>query len=169
MEILEELTKLKGQVAQLESSIDRLIAQAVAENPAYRRQAAAQRNFERICSLTVPTEYFKGTKPTGILFADNVRKNVTTWKGVVTELLADCIQDERCKDALYELRGRAAGRTRSFIANTDEHMRSALNVAPYLFIETHYDTATLLHVVLDRILAPVGYDFSAIKVALKNE
>ena len=61
-------------------------------------------------------------------------------------MLKDCIQDSRRKAQILALRGVAGGRNRSFIAATDENMRSPEKIDDYIYLECHYDTETLLHV-----------------------
>ena len=74
--------------------------------------------------MQTPAAFFKGKKPTSITLSGNRRKIVRTWKQVAVELLKDCIQDSRRKAQILALRGVAGGRNRSFIAATDENMRS---------------------------------------------
>ena len=47
-------------------------------------------------------------------------------------------------------------------------MRSPLKIDRGLYMETHYDTETLLKIMLTRILEPVNYDYSGIRVVLRK-
>ena len=47
-------------------------------------------------------------------------------------------------------------------------MRSPLQIEENLFMETHYDTETLLNILTTRILSPIGYDYSAISVTVRT-
>lgn len=166
MDFLQELNKLKSQTTEFEATINKLIAYAKTQ---IEGNVAIAESYETPYKLNTPTVFFKGKKPTGIIFPNGVRKNVSTWKNLVKELLLDCVKNDERKNKLLALRGIVAGRNRVFVSNTDENMRSAIKVDNYLFVETHYDTETLLHIVLYRILAHADYDFSEIQVTLKNE
>lgn len=56
---------------------------------------------------------------------------------------------------------RAAGVLRRGDAKPAAHRRG-------LFLETHYDTETLLNILMNRILRPIGYDYSAIRVTVRE-
>ena len=47
-------------------------------------------------------------------------------------------------------------------------MRSPMLLGENLYLETHYDTETLLNILMIRILRPIGYDFSSILVTVRN-
>lgn len=166
MELLNTLMQMKAQLDEISATLDRLIAE---QRPAREGYGYAPRAFETTYNVNTDFAFFKGKKPTGITLPDGTRKNVSTWKQLVTELLRDCVSDERKKAVLLELRGRIAGRNRTLLAATDENMRSPVKLCNYLYVESHYDTETLLHVVLKKILDPAGYDYSRVTVALKND
>ena len=46
-------------------------------------------------------------------------------------------------------------------------MRSPLKLCDELYIETHYDTETLMKLLLE-ILDSISYDYNDIKVVIKN-
>ena len=48
-------------------------------------------------------------------------------------------------------------------------MRSPIKIDEALYVETHYDTETLLRILTTRILDEVGYDYSKIRIAVKTE
>ena len=48
-------------------------------------------------------------------------------------------------------------------------MRSPVQIDEALYVETHYDTETLLRILTTRILDEVGYDYSKIKIAVRVE
>ena len=169
METLRELTLLKTQVNEIAASIDRMIAHLMQESGTNTGCRASNEPYESVYSLTeTPTAFFKGKKPSSITLPGNQRKIVRTWKQVAVELLKDCIADPARKAQILALRGVAGGRNRSFIAATDENMRSPEKIDDYIYLECHYDTETLLHVILERILAHTDYDSSSVKIALAN-
>ena len=61
-----------------------------------------------------------------------------------------------------------SGKKRALLASSDEGMRSPLPIGGGLFLETHYDTETLLNILMNRILRPIGYDYSAIRVTVRE-
>ena len=169
---LQEMQKLKGDVAKMQAlvneisaRVDRGIAEAMAEET---HSAPEPFSFESIVSINLPLNDFKGKKPTGLFLPGRPRVNLGTWKQVAVELLKDCINDPDRKAKLYALRGTASGRNRVFVDAVPDTMRSPAEISRNLFVECHYDTATLLHVVLHILLKSVGYDYSQVNVALKN-
>lgn len=117
--------------------------------------------------LTAGASLFKGHKPTSVIIND-IRYDVRTWKHVVKEILTQCIATEKYKEALFDNAGKISGRKRYLLACSDEDMRSPLNICDNLYMETHYDTETLLNVLMNRILSPIGYDYSNIYVTIRN-
>ena len=76
--------------------------------------------------------------------------------------------DARYEQALQAQAGRVSGKKRALLASSDEGMRSPLPIGGGLFLETHYDTETLLNILMNRILRPIGYDYSAIRVTVRE-
>ena len=71
------------------------------------------------------------------------------------------------KEKLFALRNRILGRVRNRIAATNDNMRSPIEVCEDLYIESHYDTKMLLDLLI-QILNEIHYDYSKIKVTIKN-
>ena len=124
--------------------------------------------FETIFPLHSSTAMFKGKKPTGVLFGGSDRVDVGTWKKVFREILRRCNADPEKHVALMNLRGRISGRERILLSKEPDGMRSPLKVADNLYVETHYDTETLLRILMVRILDAVGYNYRHISVAIRN-
>jgi len=123
---------------------------------------------ELVLPLTVDPAIFKGKKPVGIIFNETERIDITTWKMVVKEILKRCNADPEKHVALMNLRGRASGRDRIFLANNLDNMRSPYMISENLYMETHYDTETLIRVLTSRILDAVGYDYRHVNVAIRG-
>ena len=68
-----------------------------------------------------------------------------------------------------DLRGKVQGRNRVLIGSETGKMRSPVQIDEALYVETHYDTETLLRILTTRILDEVGYDYSKIKIAVRVE
>ncbi len=81
---------------------------------------------------------------------------------------------KRCNDdagkhaALMALRSRVQGRSRLLLGSGADGMRSPIKIDRGLYMETHYDTESLLRIMKTRILDAVGYDYSGIQVAIRN-
>lgn len=125
------------------------------------------KSYEVLYPLTANAGIFKGQKPTGVIFGEE-RVSAGTWKKVFAEILAHCVKDVEKRNALMNLRGKISGRERVILAKESDQMRKAHKISENLYIETHYDTETLLRILLTRVLDPIGYDYSNIKVALRN-
>ena len=67
-----------------------------------------------------------------------------------------------------DLRGKVSGRNRVLLGKSAENMRSPVKIDDELYVETHYDTETLLRILTTRILDPVQYDYSRITITVRN-
>lgn len=124
--------------------------------------------YERIYSLGTPPNFFKGTRPTGIIFPDGTRKDATTWKMVFKCVLEYCIQDPDKYHGLMQLRGRIRGRERIFLDSEKGNMRSPVQIAPGLFAETHFDTETMIKTLTTSILKAVHFETWNIFVTIQK-
>ena len=90
---------------------------------------------------------------------------------VFKEILQRCNADPEKHVALMNLRGKISGRERVLLSNKPKPgtMRSPLQIDENLYVETHYDTETLLRILTTRILNPVDYDYSKISIAIRND
>ena len=125
-------------------------------------------NYETVYPITVNSAIFKGKKPTAVLFGDE-RIDVSKWKTVIAEIMKSCNEDSEKHVSLMNLRGKISGRERVILAKNDDKMRSPMKISENLYIETHYDTETLLRTIMTRILDVVEYDYSSVKVAVRNK
>ncbi|MCL1857958.1 MAG: hypothetical protein FWF92_01825 [Oscillospiraceae bacterium] len=124
-------------------------------------------NYETVYPITANAAIFKGKKPTAVIFGDE-RIDVGKWKTVVGEIMRRCNADSEKHVSLMNLRGKISGRERVILAKEEDKMRSPMKISENLYIETHYDTETLLRTIMTRILDMVDYDYSCIKVAVRN-
>ena len=93
--------------------------------------------------LTANPAIFKGEKPESILLPDGREIKTPTWKTAVLTIMQDC--------------------------NEDPVMHAPLEIGKDLYMESYYDTATLLYVLKNRVLDAIGYDYSGICVRLQPE
>jgi hypothetical protein len=124
-------------------------------------------NYETIYPITANPAIFKGKKPTAVMFG-NERVDVGKWKTVIEEIMKRCDADSEKHVSLMNLRGKISGRERVILAKEGDKMRSPLKISENLYIESHYDTETLLRTLTKRILDVVDYDYSCVKVAVRN-
>lgn len=119
-------------------------------------------------SLSNNAGYFKGKKPMEVLFPDGRKISVKKWKEVVSALLADCISNPNRLQYLLELRGRVLGKQRLILADNPVGMDQPMQIYDQLWMETKYDTETLLKVLMFRIFNVVGYDYSGVRIVLRE-
>lgn len=169
MDTIQKLQNFRTQLIQeINVTFDSMI-QELRERPDENTGTAAEvREYESLYPLTAATGIFKGKKPTGVLFPDGTRKDVPTWKKVVEVILQRCNEGSENHRALMELRGKVSGRDRVFLGAKGENMRSPLKIDKDLYIETHYDTETLLRILTTRILEAIQYDYSGITITIRN-
>lgn len=174
MDIVQELQNFREElIIEINEKIDWIIEGVKNENissiSSFQEKNLNPRNYEIIYPLTVGTGIFKGKRPIGTIFANGERIETPTWKSVVTELLKNCYKNKGQKQELLNLRGKVLGRNRVLLGSETGKMRSPAQIDEALYVETHYDTETLLRIVTTRILDEVGYDYSKIRIAIKAE
>ena len=119
--------------------------------------------------LTANPAIFKGEKPESILLPDGREIKTPTWKTAVLTIMQDCNEDPVMHAHLMGLRGKVLGRQRAILAASPEKMHAPLEIGKDLYMESYYDTATLLYVLKNRVLDEVGYNYSGIRVQLRQE
>ena len=119
--------------------------------------------------LTANPSVFKGEKPESILFPDGREVKTPTWKTAVLAIMRDCNADAKMHLQLMELRGKVLGRQRAILAASPEKMHAPLEIDKDLYMESYYDTGTLLYVLKNRVLDEVGYNYFGIHVRLRQE
>lgn len=172
MDTIHELELLREELIQeINSKIGKMIEQleTTDSSTSSPNPAPASRTYEVIYPLNIATGIFKGKRPVGVIFPDNRRIETPTWKSVMEEILKDCCKTPAKKQALKDLRGRVMGRNRVLLGSEPGSMRSPLRIDVALYVETHYDTETLLKILTVRLLDQVGYDYSGIRIAVKAE
>ena len=123
--------------------------------------------FERTYPLSAPPYLFVGKKPTAVLLGDE-RVNVKSWREVYTVILKRCNDDPHHHETLMYLRSKVSGKCRVFLSDTPDGMTRPVQIDDLLFAESHYGSATLMHILVNRILAPVRFDCSEVSIVLKE-
>ena len=116
--------------------------------------------------LSTNPSIFVGKKPVAVVI-DGETIPVNTWVKVYKEILLYCIQDPNYYERLMSLRGRLSGQQRFFIAANPDTMSSPLKICEGIYAEVHYGSQTLMHILTVRVLTPMGFDYSNIKVVIK--
>jgi hypothetical protein len=66
------------------------------------------------------------------------------------------------------LRGKVAGRERVFISETKEGMSKPVKIDEGLYVEAHFGSEGMMHVLVQRILAVIQFDCSNVYIILKS-
>ena len=126
-------------------------------------------NIAPTLPLTADPSVFKGERPESILFPDGREVKTPTWKTAVLAIMRDCNEAPAMHSQLMELRGKVLGRQRTILAASPEKMHAPLEIDKDLYMESYYDTGTLLYVLKNRVLDEVGYNYSGIRVQFRQE
>lgn len=129
-------------------------------------EAESNENYDSIYPISFNAAEFKGKKPTSVIFGRE-RVPVLTWRMVFEKIMERCNANVDKHTELMNLRSKISGKARIILSDKPDGMRTPMKIAHKLYAETHYDTPTLLHVLLHRILDPVKYDYSNIYVTVK--
>lgn len=119
--------------------------------------------------LSVSPAYFKGKKPTAVIFPDGHEVEVSTWRNAVLEIMKEYNTDPGTHERLMELRGNIAGRQRTILADSPEGMHRPLRIDQGLYMESYFDTESLLYVLTDRILDAACRDCGDIRIRYRPE
>lgn len=169
MNIIEELEEMRKRVVRnINTEFDLLIERAKSET-VQGPDKHDSKSYECTYPLTVGPAVFKGKKPIYIIFEDGSKLKILTWKQLVENILKDCISNDTRKKALENLCGKVTGKKRELISNNEKDMKSPIKISDNLYMETHYDTETLLNILMRRILDVVNYDYSGISVVIRND
>ena len=158
---LSQLEMLRSELhsmvdARVDGSIQRILTSSVLEE-------------SPTLPLHTDPSVFKGKKPEAVLFPNGQSVSTPTWKAAVLAILQDCNADPMMHTHLMELRGKVMGRQRTILAASPEKMHAPLEIDKELYMESYYDTASLLYVLKNRVLDEVGYNYSGIRVQLRQE
>ena len=158
---LSQLEMLRSELhsmvdARVDGSIQRILTSSVLEE-------------SPTLPLHTDPSVFKGKKPEAVLFPNGQSVRTPTWKAAMLAILQDCNADPAKHTYLMELRGKVMGRQRTILAASPEKMHAPLEIDKGLYMESYYDTASLLYVLKNRVLDEVGYNYSGIRVQLRQE
>lgn len=161
------INEIREKQEQLILMINTTFDEIVKEVEAFQVSEHSEQETYEILYPLAHTAIFKGKKPIAVIFENEERITTSTWKVVMETILRDALKDPKMQDRMMNLRDKLLGRKRKRISDSNDGMRSPLQLTDKLFIETHYDTETLLNLLLD-ILEHIGYDFQNLKIAVRN-
>ena len=168
MDIIKEIEAMrKRMIQEINTEFDLLIERAMSEGVTMDASCNVE-SYESVYPLAAGSRIFKGTKPTGVILSDKTRIGVSTWKQVVRVIMEQCLKSCDNKTKLMKLSNSISGRKRKLISESGTDMRSPLALCDNLYMESHYDTETLLNVLTKRILDAIRYDYSGIRIAIRN-
>ncbi len=163
MNLINEIRENQNQlILMINTTFDELVKKV-------EKMQRGEENDEMEYEITYPitnTSVFKGKKPIAVKI-QNKRVITPTWKKVVETILKEVLEDEQMKNKIFGLRDVLLGRVRTRVSKKKDKMRSPLKLCDELYIETHYDTETLMNLLLE-ILDSISYDYNNIKVVIKN-
>jgi hypothetical protein len=119
---------------------------------------------EIIAPLGARPSVFIGTKPDAVIFGD-MQYIVRTWREAYEIVIGKRNADPRCHEPLTNNLHWFQGSVRKFLSNVPDGMKNPLKVDETLWTETHYGSETLMNTLVERILRPVGFDYSGIRIA----
>jgi len=164
----DQLRALLANVEILEQDLKRIIAEMEREEAGDSTENEADL-FEEVYPLTTSPGIFKGKRPIAVIFPNGERVTTPTWKRLVETVIKRCNEDQTKHNGLMRLRNQIQGRDRTLLGSSVEGMRSPILIDKGLYLETHYDTESLLRIMTGRILDAVGYDYENIKVAIRRK
>lgn len=168
MNIISEIEKTRNRlVNEINREMD-LLLERVKGQLDVGEEIFVEKSFESIYPLTDNPAFFKGKKPTAVIF-DKRRVEVHTWRKVVQTIMQDCISDKRRKALVFSMCGKIAGNKRVILSTNDDTMDNPLKIDENLYLESQYDVETMLKILTLRILEDVGYDYTKISIALRNK
>lgn len=166
MNILEEIEAARQRIIrEINAEFDRM-ADSISRNS--DNITAEPIQYEITYPITADSGIFKGKKPISVIIGGE-RTDVKTWKEIVKVVMEKCIESNDNIIKLYQLAGKISGQKRVLLANSGENMRSPIEITNHLYMETHYDTETLLKILITRILAPIGYNTNEISVVIRRD
>ena len=120
---------------------------------------------EYVYPFTCDTYLFVGKRVAAVYFGKE-RVAVKNWRGVFKLLLQTCNKENH--DNLMYLRNKAAGKVRLFLSDKPDTMVKPFKIDDELFADSgQYGTATLLHILRERILKPASFDYTNIRIAIQ--
>ena len=163
MNIIDEIRQKQDDIILMINSVFDELVQKVSNLK--ESEIDNHNSFECIYPLT-NTSGFKGRKIIAVII-NGERTTTPTWKNAVGKIFEYVLSDQVYKRKMYELSDKVLGRKRTRLSSSQIDMKSPLKLADNLYLETHYDTETLMNLLL-QLLNEISYNYNNIKIAVKN-
>lgn len=124
--------------------------------------------LQRTLPLYSSPSMFKRQKPVSITFDDGRTIAVPTWKTAVTEIMKECNSDPVMHARLMDIREKVMGKQRTILSASPDGMDVPLKIDDELYMEGKYDAETMIYVATERVLRAIGYDYSNIKITIRD-
>jgi len=165
---VDTISEVKAAQAYLEKEVRKTFEDLLKRLQSTEEQSESiGKRGETVYPLSADPSIFKGTTPTCVLFGTE-RAIAHTWKNVFKLLILECNKNAVHHKTLMDLRNKILGRDRILLSDNPLGMRRPFQIDKKMFAETHYDTESLMRILLHRILDEVGFDYSNISVAVRN-
>ncbi len=165
MNIIQEIEDMRQRMLrEINTEFDRIIDTVLKSGDNITTQASA---YSIKYPIMADPGIFKGKKPIAVVI-DEEEFDVKTWKDVVKAVMNKCIESTDNIIRLYELAGKISGKKRVLLASSPDNMRSPIEITNRMYMETHYDTETLLNILINRILTPIGYKINDVYVIIRQ-
>lgn len=113
-----------------------------------------------------PSE-FVGYEPMTVTFG-NESVHVTSWKEVYQAILRHCIRkDFMFYERFMDLKRSLSTQENPFLSSKPDGMSCPVEICEDLYAEADFRFDILLHILTDRILIPIKFNFSYIKITQK--
>ncbi len=163
MSIISEVREKQNElIVMINTTFDEIVMQL-------EKQGLGENPYEAIYESEYPITNatgFKGKKPIAVKI-ENKRIMTPTWKTVVETILKEVMKEDEMKNKIMGLNDKLLGKVRSRLSKDATHMRSPMELCDGLYIETHYDTETLMKLLI-QILKEISYDYSHLRIIIKN-
>lgn len=123
---------------------------------------------ETFLPLSSMPSLFKGSKCVSVIFSNGTEIETPTWKKAAEAIMKDCNSDETLHERLCEISGKVFGQQRVLLGKSAAGMNVPIKIDDGLYLESKFDTESLIKIMTKRILDAVGYDYSGICLKIRS-
>lgn len=107
--------------------------------------------------------YLKGKKPIAVIF-DGKQIETRTWKLVAAVILTECNREKKYHEQLLYLCDKVLGKNRVILGSKYEGMKVPIKIDEGVYFEAKFDTESLIRVLKERVLKPIGFDMGRVVI-----
>ena len=122
---------------------------------------------ESILPLLAMPAFLKGKKTTSITLSDGNEIVTKKWNRLYQPYFMTVIQIN-LYNRLLEICGKVHSRDRVILSADTHGMDAPLKIDEGIYFESKFDTETLLKALTERVLKPIGYDYSHIRIKITD-